>query len=351
MTISDIPRFRSVMEFSRLIDGYDYCRANGPTPFVVRNCVDFIEATQAQVQSQIKFEKSLHGYNSSGRHHVTGRVAFDSWLDGTLSFNIVDSNSSRGSRLLPSILRELNIANHVDSEVWFSYVLTVANVQSKVHVDPPFGSGWQFLTQGSKEWTIIDEDFFDSNVAIQEMITPIPVLVELDMVGEELSLATLVNVELFRITATSRFSVLELIPAKAILPVRTNVMPLSITSLSTAIKPTVLLPIATVDEIANPSIHASVEEDSSSSSIGCTRKEATTEKIRKKFPSRYLSSTDHNTEILASEYPNELYRVIINANDFLSCPANWPHSVDTIEKSCGLSGYMKYDIPSKVIVK
>ncbi len=67
---------------------------------------------------------------------------------------------------------------------------------------------------------------------------------------------------------------------------------------------------------------------------------------RRLYPGKYNSLFDYDVDTMASEYPNELYRATIGPNDFLSCPLNWPHSVYTRDKACGLSGYMKYDLPA-----
>ena len=65
---------------------------------------------------------------------------------------------------------------------------------------------------------------------------------------------------------------------------------------------------------------------------------------RVRYPGRYMPAQDYDVEAMAAQYPQELYRVVLNATDFLSCPEDWPHSVYTSQKTCGLSGYMKYKL-------
>jgi hypothetical protein len=48
----------------------------------------------------------------------------------------------------------------VDELFWLAYVLTLASVTSHLHVDPPYGSGWQYLTRGRKQWFVFDKAFF-----------------------------------------------------------------------------------------------------------------------------------------------------------------------------------------------
>ncbi len=157
--------------------------------------------------------------------------------------------------MLPVIIQQLCIANGVDKMFWLSYVLTLAKVQSKCHIDPPFGSGWQFLSEGRKEWTIFDKHFF----------------YEIPVAADQLSFLIM--------TKTDKFSVLEIRPSVAALPLTSN----------------------------------------------------------------FNSQNDYDVEQLSKFYPNELYRCTLNASDFISCPEDWPHAVMTTVKTCGLSGYMKYE--------
>lgn len=325
--------FKSVLEFGTLLEGYDYCRLHGPNPFVVRNCCEFSTSTPVQIRNQINLEAVVHGYNDTGTHRVTGRVAYEQWLNNTLDFNIVDSSSSRGSNLLPSILRELNIANDVDTTLWFSYVLTSACVQSKCHIDPPFGSGWQYLSTGNKEWTIIDRTFFrDVDIPI---VPVIPIVVE-----NEVTL--LLPAALYYITKTCKFSVIELsrsTPSLAMLPLSVLCSDPPGSELP---PPVLVVPLTALLPLSPLSIPTPL---STPSFVGLEHSHVGTEDVlaRQKYPFSFASTNHYDMEELSIAYPKELYRVVLNANDFISFPEDWPHAVYTSQKTCGLSGYMKYE--------
>jgi hypothetical protein len=330
--------FKCVKEFDTLLEGYNYCRENGPIPFVVRNCLEFLSASSLQIEKQINLEASIHGYNECGTHKVSGKLAFDKWSTDTLDFNIVDSSSSRGTVLLPLILRELNIANDIDVMLWLSYVLTLARVQSKVHIDPPFGSGWQFLAEGSKEWTIIDQAFFSD-----KKITPlpiIPVVVREDViVGVPLSDLLLQSVTIaeppFKILTTAKFSVLAVNPKYiVIVPIQLPVLvsleaPLALLTVVDNVSPLVAISLVTTSQMNLDSSNTQALTNESSASA--------------KYPDAYIPTFNYNVEQLSIDYPQQLYRTQLNPQDFISCPEDWPHSVYTSVKTCGLSGYMRYD--------
>jgi hypothetical protein len=323
--------FKTVLEFNSLLEGYNHCRTNGPNPFVVRNCLEFCTATPQRIQSQMNLELAIHGYNATGTHEVSGRQAYESWLNDTLDFNIVDSSSSRGCALLPLIIRDLNIANCVDSMVWFSYVLTLAAVQSKCHIDPPFGSGWQFLSVGNKEWTIIDKSFFSESGCLEPR-TESPPPINVSPISNEKTphancppplLKAFHLTTLFDTIRTARFAVLEISKGSAPGPGNT------ISSQQLSSPPLTSLPLPSTPPVLPPSEVLDHRQS-----------------VRSKFPGCFLPSAPYDMEAMAEAYPDELYRVSIGASDFISCPQDWPHSVLTTRKTCGLSGYMKYENPS-----
>lgn len=303
--------FRPVAEFLTIQAGYDHCRLNNPIPFVVRNCAEFLPATHDAICQQIRLEQSIRGYNDKGTHQLKGLEAFELWKHEQLDFNIVDSCSSRGSLLLPETLRALNIANDVESAIWLAYVLTASAVQGKMHIDPPFGSGWQYLSCGTKCWTIIDRDFFRAAVA--------PVLPVLPLVAPVLA-----EVVLFEVTRTKRFSVVQVVAQTAVV---------------------ILDPVSLIEPIVVPLIADTVALAVLGTADAPLLAPVVAPVVgRARYPHQYVPADDYDVETLAKEYPQELYRVVLNATDFLSCPEDWPHSVYTSQKTCGLSGYMKYKI-------
>ncbi len=238
--------------------------------------------------------------------------------------------------MLPTVLRELNIANDIDTMLWLSYVLTLACVQSKVHIDPPFGSGWQFLSEGNKEWTIIDKGFFSA-----EKLPVLPLIVPVVAAAEEgvvVPVIALIPELQFHTVITAKFSVISvnplfkvvIVPVDAallsdlvpLLPVLPILLPVLVSeSVSKVILPLLPLTPALLDLIKTEPISAG-------SSI---------------YPDAYLPSVNYDVEQLSRDFPQQLYRTELHPNDFISCPEDWPHSVYTSVKTCGLSGYMRYD--------
>lgn len=92
----------------------------------------------------------------------SGVQCLSDYDDESLSFNIVDSQSTRGFQdLLPKALQDLAIESGIDSDVWLSYVMSPVEVYPLVsigatHIDPPYGSGWQYISEGMKRWYIFD---------------------------------------------------------------------------------------------------------------------------------------------------------------------------------------------------
>ncbi len=85
-------------------------------------------------------------------------------MDGTLKFNVVDSLSNRGySRLLPLEIIDINTRSEVDETYWLAYVISPGkpDVCGELHVDPAYGSGWQYLIEGVKRWFVIHDSTFD----------------------------------------------------------------------------------------------------------------------------------------------------------------------------------------------
>ncbi len=76
------------------------------------------------------------------------------------SFNVVDSVSTRGLSLLPAALAAWNqrCGDAFDHHVSLAYVLSPAKpgVFGTLHLDPPYGSNWQYLCCGLKTWATID---------------------------------------------------------------------------------------------------------------------------------------------------------------------------------------------------
>jgi hypothetical protein len=155
------PLYEKIQEYASLEAGYDACNALGRGhAFVVRACGDKF-GLLASIRSQIRLEKSVYGtnYGTTVTKFTSGKECLCAWDDNTLAFNVIDSVSTRGhSLLMPAYLAEIGRESGVSESMWLAYVVSAASSQcGELHVDPPFGSGWQYLAQGIKQWFIIDE--------------------------------------------------------------------------------------------------------------------------------------------------------------------------------------------------
>lgn len=159
-------KFHKFRQFATLEAGYAACDAEGTAfPFVVRaaNSFQSIAEINAALRSQLRKEQLVTGYAGGKTFQLPGRVALQQWEDNTLGFNIVDSSSTRGSiGLLPKALGDINRTRHVPESVWLAYVLSPSRPHAcgELHIDPPFGSGWQYLATGSKVWYVLDGSSF-----------------------------------------------------------------------------------------------------------------------------------------------------------------------------------------------
>ena len=157
-------RYNEMKEFASFEEGFEACRQNGQGfPFVIRACRSFSLMTEAVIRNQISKERIVKGYVKGEVQLSTGQSALDAWDSQCLGFNIVDSVSSRGySLLLPKALEIINRKADVEESLWLAYVLSPANPLQcgEIHIDPPFGSGWQYLAVGKKTWYVMDRSLF-----------------------------------------------------------------------------------------------------------------------------------------------------------------------------------------------
>jgi hypothetical protein len=153
-------------EFSTIAEGFSASlSAEFPFPFVVRNCSEFIVSgvSEQSIRSQIRLEKRLSGYSSHGEgtQYLSGLAALEAYDASRLLINIVDSVSTRGNGLLPCELKAINDRASVDESVSLAFVISpISQSQGELHIDPPFGSGWQYLCVGTKKWSVLDSSTF-----------------------------------------------------------------------------------------------------------------------------------------------------------------------------------------------
>jgi len=162
--------FVSIREFATLQEAYAVVRSEEyPLPFVVRVANLSLEDSDlsvssgsdsttwsqtAQIRSQIKFERVVHGYDVDDiTTKFTGREALRLWDENILPANIIDSGSTRGDGLLHPTMLDLAQQSDVHNIYWLAYVLSlVTSCPGELHVDPPHGSNWQYLSKGEKTW-------------------------------------------------------------------------------------------------------------------------------------------------------------------------------------------------------
>ena len=163
-SIADSPAgFVDIVEYSSLEDGFNACIAQGTgLPFVVRKTIEFAESTSAAISSQLRKETSVTGYQNGKSIRQSGAIALESWQNSQCVCNIVDSVSNRGKwPLLPIYLSAIAESADVEDSVLLAYVLSpVSTCMGELHVDPPFGSNWQYLAEGKKIWYAIDSSHF-----------------------------------------------------------------------------------------------------------------------------------------------------------------------------------------------
>jgi hypothetical protein len=155
--------FVEISEYHSLEDGFNACIAQGTgVPFVVRKTEEFAESTSAAIASQLRKETLVIGYNKGKSVHQSGASALESWRNSQSVCNIVDSVSNRGKwPLLPTYLSSIAESADVEDMVRLAYVLSpVSTCMGELHVDPPFGSNWQYLAEGKKIWYAIDNTHF-----------------------------------------------------------------------------------------------------------------------------------------------------------------------------------------------
>jgi len=154
--------FLSLASFDSIAAGYAAVNANESLrgfPFVVRASECFRDiATETKVRSQINKEREVKGYSCHNGSSMssTGREALEAFDDASLAFNTVDSLSTRGNALLPDVMAILAEEANVERALWLAYVISPVTKEGietgELHLDPPFGSNWQFLSSGTKVW-------------------------------------------------------------------------------------------------------------------------------------------------------------------------------------------------------
>lgn len=160
-----------IIEFSSIEEGYAACNENvSGTPFIVKQCASFFSEESSELaglevclRSQMRKEHDIKGYSMGRALRLSGSIILKEFDNQTLKFNVVDSVSTRGYSLLPQYIQDLNLKSRIDDAVWLAYVLSPSNPNAigELHIDPPYGSNWQYLVKGRKIWFTLDNREFD----------------------------------------------------------------------------------------------------------------------------------------------------------------------------------------------
>lgn len=171
--------FRSFREFDTITEGFAAAECEGvdALPFVVRASEAALagifksgfgaDATswpsEAMIRDQLRREQDVKGYLGAYNDavHMTGRDTLSCFDAGTMTHNVVDSESTRSSTsLLSGEMIALNAKSRVDSDNWLAYVISPRSKGcGQLHKDPPHGSNWQYLSSGSKTWYAMSTSF------------------------------------------------------------------------------------------------------------------------------------------------------------------------------------------------
>ena len=153
----------AMRECASLAAGFAACEAEAcPFPFVVRAPPEFCCASVADIRQALALEREVKGSlpHACGYAYETGEEAlrvFDTGRSDGTTMNVIDAECLRNDALLPAVLRELGaLVNH---HLLLAYVLSpyASGDIGPMHVDPPMGSGWQWLAYGDKTWYVVDD--------------------------------------------------------------------------------------------------------------------------------------------------------------------------------------------------
>lgn len=149
------PPLRSIQIYTS-----DEVIANQTEPFIYRN-FPWLPKDKEIFMDLISQEDEVYGYMSSpvdnteawGDITLTGREVRKRFDNGTLNFNVVDSQCTDQNRILEGWHSKMLI--RPPSIGW---VLTLAPTITHFHKDPPYGNCFQYLCQGKKIWLLISPE-------------------------------------------------------------------------------------------------------------------------------------------------------------------------------------------------
>lgn len=138
-------------------------------PFIIRSSKDFINNIP-NVSYLLKYflneKETIYSHGKSygseyNEHYIESKDLYESFLNGTLQYNVVDS-PNENYELIPNELLQtfaLDKDKLENMECAISYVLTNMNTLTKFHIDQY--DGWMYLVEGKKLWWMISGDDMD----------------------------------------------------------------------------------------------------------------------------------------------------------------------------------------------
>lgn len=145
---------------------------NKKLPFIIRSSEEF-KKTIPDVNALLTFflneteEIYAHGgsYGSEyNEHYISSVDLYDSFKNGTLQYNIVDSANENYELIPTEMTQHIYTDKPQNMECAVAYVLTNKITLTKFHLDQY--DGWMYLVDGKKLWWMIcgdDVDYLESN--------------------------------------------------------------------------------------------------------------------------------------------------------------------------------------------
>jgi hypothetical protein len=122
-------------------------------PYILRNCKEFTFNTRDLIQT-FSNETNIWGYTDIDKieyEYVHPEVLIKNWEQDQLNHSLVDTECSYNYLLPEALFRPDVQANKC-------YTLTKRNNLTPFHIDPDYGAGWMYLSQGCKLWWFISPE-------------------------------------------------------------------------------------------------------------------------------------------------------------------------------------------------
>lgn len=150
--------FLNIKKFNTIDEGLTFFNET-KQPFIVNNPIEFKNITTNIVkQNMINEPEQIFSYdNNFNIKYNSGQDIINLWENDNLKTNVVDSYASNFEFFPSFIKNDAKLLNKY-KQTAFCYIATKANNFTKFHIDPDFGNGWMYLTEGIKIWYIINKE-------------------------------------------------------------------------------------------------------------------------------------------------------------------------------------------------